>query len=334
MKAMLLSGIADIGTSPLEMKDLPIPEPEKDEIRLRVSCCGVCRTDLHIVEGDLPREKMPVVPGHEIVGTVDKLGAGSSRFAQGDKVGVAWLRHTCGQCEFCTSGRENLCADQRFTGYHADGGYAEYAVVPEAFAYAIPEGFDDAHAAPLLCAGIVGYRAFKRSRPRDGGTLAIYGFGSSAHVIMQIATHRGMDVYVVTRGREHRELAREMGAAWVGEEAADMPEKVDSAVIFAPAGELVAPALEKMRKGGTLSLAGIHMSDIPMLNYHEHVFFERDIRSVTANTRQDGRELLAEAAEVPIRPHVTTYRLEQANQALQDVKADRIRGSSVLIVAD
>jgi propanol-preferring alcohol dehydrogenase len=205
-------------------------------------------------------------------------------------------------------------------------------VVPEDYAYAIPDVFSDIQAAPLLCAGIVGYRAFRRSRPRDRGTLAIYGFGSSAHVIMQIAKHRGMKVYVVTRGGEHRQLAREMGAAWVGRDAGDMPGTAESAVIFAPAGELVLPALEKLGKGGTLALAGIHMTDIPALDYQRHLFFERDIRSVTANTRQDGQELLVEAAKVPIRPHTVTYRLEQANEALQDVKADRIRGSGVLVV--
>ncbi|GAG18874.1 unnamed protein product, partial [marine sediment metagenome] len=252
----------------------------------------------------------------------------------GQRVGIAWLRHTCRQCAFCLAGRENLCPSQRFTGYHADGGYAEYAVIDEQFAYEIPDTFDDVQAAPLLCAGIVGYRAFKRSRPRDGGTLAIYGFGSSAHVIMQIALHRGMKVYVVTRGAEHRQLADEMGAEWVGRAAADMPAKVDSAIIFAPAGELVPEALEKLQRGGTLSLAGIHMSAIPQLDYQKHVFHERDIRSVTANTRQDGRELLAEAAEIPIRPHTVTYQLAEANRALQDLKADRIKGSAVLVVDD
>jgi propanol-preferring alcohol dehydrogenase len=245
---------------------------------------------------------------------------------------VAWLRHTCGTCAFCRTGRENLCAEQRFTGYHADGGYAEQAVAPEAFAYEIPDAFGDVEAAPLLCAGIVGYRAFKRSRPREGGTLAIYGFGSSAHVIVQIALHRGMEVYVVTRGEGHRALAREMGAAWVGERAADMPVETESAVIFAPAGELVPQALRKLRKGGTLSLAGIYMTPIPRMDYEECVFYERDIRSVTANTRQDGRELLAEAADIPIRPHTTTYPLEDANRALQDLKADRLNGTGVLVM--
>jgi propanol-preferring alcohol dehydrogenase len=301
---------------------------------LRVSCCAICRTDLHVIEGDLPQEKLPIVPGHQIVGVVDALGEGCKRLKIGQRVGVAWLRHTCGSCEFCDSGRENLCGDQRFTGYHVNGGYAELAVVDENFAYEIPEDFSDVSAAPLLCAGIVGYRAFKRSNPRDGGMLAIYGFGSSAHVICQIALHRGMDVYVVTRGAGHRELAIEMGAKWAGETADGMPVKTDSAIIFAPAGGLVPQALAALKKGGTLSLAGIHMTPLPEMDYEKYIFYERDIHSVTANTRADGRELLAQAAEIPIRPHTTTYRLDQANEALCDLKADQLNGTGVLIVSD
>lgn len=334
MKAMVLNEIADIDTSPLECQDLPIPEPGEGEVLLRVRCCAICRTDLHVIEGDLPKEKLPIVPGHQVVGVVEKLGPGCSEIEAGQRVGVAWLRHTCGECEFCTSGRENLCERQRFTGYHADGGYAEYTVAPEGFVYPIPEVFDDPDAAPLLCAGIVGYRSFKRSRPRNGGTLGIYGFGSSAHVIMQIALHRGMEVYVVTRGESHRRLASEMGAVWVGEDAPDMPIAVESAIIFAPAGELVPPALEKLAKGGTLSLAGIYMSPIPQLDYEKHVFYEREIRSVTANTREDGRELLAEAAKIPIRPRTTPYPLAEANRALQDLKADRLDGTGVLVISE
>jgi len=332
MKAMLLERIADVETSPLKLVELPAPSPGQGEVRIKVQACGLCRTDLHVIEGDLPRRKLPVIPGHQIVGRVDQLGPGCRKLAFGARVGIAWLRHTCGQCRFCKAGKENLCADQRFTGYHADGGYADYAVVPEDFAYEIPEPFSDVEAAPLLCAGIVGYRAFKRSRPRTGGSLAIYGFGSSAHVIMQIALHRKMSIFVVTRGAEHRRLAEQMGARWVGRTAADMPEKVQSAIIFAPAGELVPQALEKLEKGGTLSLAGIHMSPIPRMDYQRCLFYERDICSVTANTRQDGREFLAEAAEIPLRPHTVTYRLAEANKALADIKADRIRGSAVLVL--
>lgn len=334
MKATLLENIADISTNPLKLADVPDPQPGPGEVLVRVRCCAICRTDLHVIEGDLPRAKLPVIPGHQVVGTVEKLGPGCRRLTPGQRVGIAWLRHTCGSCKFCVAGRENLCESQRFTGYHADGGYAEAAVVPEDFAYEIPEVFRDADAAPLLCAGIIGYAALRRSRLPDGGTLGIYGFGSSAHVVIQIALHRGCKVYVVTRGEKHRELAREMGAAWVGENAEDMPVKVDSSIIFAPAGELVPPALAALEKGGTLALAGIYMTAIPAMDYEEHLFYERNIHSVTANTREDGRRLLAEAAEIPVRPHVTAYGLEQANEALNDLKSDRINGTGALMVSD
>ncbi|MEX0703509.1 MAG: zinc-dependent alcohol dehydrogenase family protein [Planctomycetales bacterium] len=330
MKAMVLDMIADIGTSPLALRDLPDPEPGFGEVRLKVHRCAICRTDLHVIEGDLPQAKLPVIPGHQVVGTVDRLGPGCDRLAVGRRIGIAWLRHTCGTCKFCATGRENLCVDPRFTGYHADGGYAEFAVVPEAFAYELPEVFEDAEATPLLCAGIIGYRALERSRLPAGGTLAIYGFGSSAHIVMQIARHRGCEVYVVTRGESHRRLAREMGAKWVGENASDMPVPVESAILFAPAGELVPVALSKLEHGGTLALAGIHMSPIPTLDY-ELLFHERNVHSVTANTRADGRALLAEAATIPIRPRITSYSLADANRALQDLKADRINGTGVLV---
>jgi alcohol dehydrogenase, propanol-preferring len=332
MKAMVLDEIAPIDTSPLRLRDVPDPQPAAGEVRLRVRCCAICRTDLHVIEGDLPRRRMPIIPGHQIVGVVDRVGEGCTRLKVGWRIGVAWLRHTCGQCGFCRAGRENLCEGQLFTGYHADGGYAQYAVVPEAFAYELPDAFEDLQAAPLLCAGIVGYRALKRASLPDGGKLAIYGFGSSAHVIAQIAMHRGCQVYVVTRGESHRRLAREMGAAWVGERAEDLPVLADSAIIFAPAGELVPAALAKLRKGGTLSLAGIYMTPIPAMDYGQCLFYERDVHSVTANTRADGRELLQVAAEVPIRPHTTAYALGDANRALQDLKADRIKGTGVLVV--
>ena len=332
MKTMTLCQIGPVDSAPLQLADLAIPEPEVGEVRLKVHCCAICRTDLHVIEGDLPREKMPIVPGHQIVGTVDRLGPGCKRMKLGQRVGVAWLRHTCGTCGFCTRGQENLCESARFTGYHADGGYAEYAVVPEDFAYEIPDVFSDVEAAPLLCAGIIGYRALRRAEVPAGGKLALYGFGSSAHVVIQIAQHRGCEVYVVTRGEKHRELARRMGAVWVGEDAAEMPVKVHSAIIFAPAGELVPPALEALQKGGTLALAGIYMTPLPEMDYGRYVFYERDIHSVTCNTRQDGRELLAEAAAIPICPHTTTYPLAEANRALQDLKHDRLSGTGVLVV--
>lgn len=332
MRAMQLATNSPIIEAPLARVELPDPLPGAGEIRVRVACCAICRTDLHVIEGELPPAKLPIIPGHQIIGRVDLIGPNCTRFKVGDRVGGAWLRHTCGTCRYCTAGRENLCEEAKFTGYHADGGYAEYAVMPEAFAYSIPPAFRDEEAAPLLCAGIIGFRALKRSKIPRGGTLAIYGFGSSAHVVMQIALHRGCRVHVVTRGAAHRELARQMGAEWVGARADELPGKADAAIIFAPAGELVPGALEKLEKGGTLSLAGIYMTEIPALDYEKRLFYEREINSVTANTRLDGEELLAEAAEIPIRPRLTTYPLVEANRALQDLKADRMSGSGVLMM--
>jgi len=330
MKAMVLTANAPIASSPLQWRDAPTPEPGPGEARIRIRACAICRTDLHVIEGDLPRQRLPIVPGHQIVGIVDALGPDCSRFAVGQRIGAAWLRQTCGRCEFCVSGKENLCEAARFTGYHHDGGYAEYAVTPEAFAYAIPDSFSDVEAAPLLCAGIIGYRALKRSNLPRGGKLALWGFGSSAHVVLQIALHRGCEVYVVTRGEKHVALARRMGAAWAGQNPAEMPVRVDSAILFAPAGELVPPALESLKKGGTLALAGIHMSPIPAMDYERYIFHERDLRSVTCNTREDGRELLAEASQIPIRPHTTVYAFADANRALLDLKNDQISGTGVL----
>jgi propanol-preferring alcohol dehydrogenase len=332
MKAMVLPGPAPIETSPLQCREVDVPDPASGEVRLRVSCCAICRTDLHVIEGELPRKRMPVIPGHQVVGVVDRVGVGCTRLAAGQRVGIAWLRHTCGVCAYCSSGRENLCEAPLFTGYDADGGYAEYAVVPEAFAYEIPGVFSDVEATPLLCAGIIGYRAIKRSQLPHDGSLAIFGFGSSAHVVIQIALHRGCRVYVITRGEAHRQLALQMGAVWAGESIDGIPDRVDSAIIFAPAGLLVPAALEVLREGGTLALAGIYMTEIPALDYEQHLFHEKNVHSVTANTREDGRELLTEAAGIPIRPHTTTYLLADANRALQDLKSDRISGTGVLVV--
>jgi propanol-preferring alcohol dehydrogenase len=267
-----------------------------------------------------------------VVGIVDARGEGSRRFRIGERVGIAWLARACGTCGFCSEGKENLCEASRFTGYHRDGGFAEYAAVPEAFAYKVPDAFGDAEAAPLLCAGIIGYRALARADLPPGGTLALYGFGSSAHIVLQLALHRGATAYVCTRGASHREMAKAMGAAWVGEDPAEMPVRADSAILFAPAGELVPPALRALKKGGTLALAGIHMSDVPGMKYEECLFYEKNLRSVTANTRADGEGLLREAAEIPIRPRITVFPLEEANRALQLLKADKISGSGVLVV--
>ncbi len=331
MKAMVLDEIARASAAPLRLRELPDPEPQAGEVRVKVRCCGVCRTDLHVIEGDLPQRKLPIICGHQIVGIVDQVGPRCRLLSVGQRVGIPWLRKTCGQCHFCRAGRENLCEFSIYTGYDADGGYAESAIVPEAFAYQIPDAFDDVHAAPLLCAGIIGYRALKRADLPPGGRLAMYGFGSSAHIILQIALNRGSEVFVVTRGESHRELAREMGATWVGENAQDMPAKVNSGIMFAPAGNLVPDALAQLDKGGTLALAGIYMSEIPPLDYTRTLFYEKNIRSVTANTREDGRELLAEAAAISLRPHVTTYPLADANRALVDLKEDRVNGTAVLV---
>jgi len=268
------------------------------------------------------------------VGLVEKLGPSCEGFTIGDRVGIAWLRGTCGECHWCRAGLENLCPDSLYTGYHADGGYAEYAVVPASFAYAVPPRFDDLQAAPLLCAGIIGYRALQRSGVPPGGRIALYGFGSSAHVVMQLALHRGCTVDVVTRGESHRQLARHMGASWVGGPGDTPPEAADGAIIFAPAGEIVPGALRAVRKGGTVACAGIYMTPIPEMDYDACLFHEKSLLSVEANTRDDGRGLLAEAAEVPVRAHVTEFSLEEANEALIRLKHDGIDGSAVLRVAD
>jgi len=333
VKAMQLQRTAAIESAPLRAVELATPVPGAGQVRIKVHVCGICRTDLHVIEGELPERRLPIIPGHQIVGHVDAVGEGVGELLEGDRVGVAWLRHTCGSCRFCRSDRENLCERAAFTGYDADGGYAEYALVPAAFAYRIPDAYDDVSAAPLLCAGIIGYRALSRAQVPAGGRLALYGFGSSAHVVLQLACHRGCRVFVVTRGAGHVELARRMGAEWVGKNAAEVPEKVDSAIIFAPVGRLVPAALESLAKGGTLALAGIYMSQVPALDYEKHLFYEKDVRSVTSNTRADGRALLAEAASAGVRPHVTTYPLHEANRALLDLKSDRINGSGVLTVA-
>ena len=332
MRAMLLAAQAPVASSPLGLTELPLPEPGPREVRVRIRACATCRTDLHVIEGDLPARRLPLVPGHQAVGVLDTLGPETSRLALGERVGIAWLRSTCGACRFCAAGRENLCERSTYTGWTHDGGYAEYAAVPETFAYRIPAGFADAEAAPLLCAGIIGYRALRRSQVPRGGRLAMYGFGSSAHVAIQLARHWGCAVYVVTRDAAHRRLALHLGAAWAGGPGEAPPEKVDAAIVFAPAGELVPAALDALDKGGTVALAGIHMTDLPPLQYERHLFWEKTLRSITANTREDGEALLAEAAAIPIRPRVTRYGLMDANRALQDLTEDRVEGTAVLML--
>lgn len=332
MRAMLLGAQSPIGTSPLAPGDLPLPEPGPGEVRVRIRACATCRTDLHVIEGDLPPRKLPIVPGHQAVGVADAPGPGATRFAHGERVGIAWLRSTCGACRFCVRGRENLCEGSTYNGWTHDGGYAEYACVPEAFAYRIPARFDDAEATPLLCAGIIGYRALRQSRVPRGGRLALYGFGSSAHVTLQVARHWGCAVYVSTRDAAHRRFALDLGAEWAGGPGEPLPVKADSAIIFAPAGELVPAALRDLDKGGTLALAGIYMSAIPALEYEPHLFWEKTVVSVTASTREDGLGLLAEAAAIPLRPRVQRFALADANRALQQLKADRVEGTAVLMV--
>jgi len=328
---MSLAGAAPVESAPLRSDSRPTPSPGPDEILVRVIACGVCRTDLHIVEGDLPLVRSPIVPGHQVVGRVETTGSGAHRFRPGDRVGIAWLRRTCGACDACRRGRENLCEQSEFTGYHADGGFADYAVVPEAFAYAMPPIFGDVEAAPLLCAGIIGYRALKRSEVPPGGRLGIYGFGASAHVTLQIARARGCEVFVCTREASHRELARRLGATWVGDIGEAMPAKADGTILFAPVGDLVPVALRNLARGGTLALAGIYMTAVPPLDYERDLFYERNIRSVTANTRADGEELLAEAARIHIRPATTTFPLEDANRALVLLKRGGFAGAGVLL---
>jgi propanol-preferring alcohol dehydrogenase len=332
MKAMLLRETKPAEERPLELTDLPTPEPGPGEIRLTVQACGVCRTDLHTVEGDLALPKLPLVPGHQIVGVVEAAGEGASRFEKGQRVGVPWLYRTCGECEFCELGLENLCADAQFTGLHADGGYAESMVVPQDFAYPIPAGFSDLEAAPLLCAGIIGYRALRLSKVKPGQRLGLYGFGGSAHVTIQVARHWGCEVYVFTRSEGHQRLARELGAVWVGRAEDHPPAKMQGSIIFAPAGPLVLDALRVLERGGTVALAGVTMTPIPEIDYDRLLYWERGIRSVANFTRKDAEELLQVAAEIPIQTTVQTFTLEQANEALLALKRSEIDGTGVLVI--
>jgi propanol-preferring alcohol dehydrogenase len=308
----------------------PLPVAGPGEVLVRVRACGVCRTDLHLAEGDLEPKAAGVVPGHEVVGEVAAHGPGADRFEVGDRVGVAWLRSTCGACRWCRTGRENLCAASTYTGWDADGGYAEYVSVPAAYAYRVPDAFADAEAAPLLCAGIIGYRALRRAQLPPGGRLGIYGFGASAHLTAQLALAQGAEVHVLTRGEEARRLALELGAASAGGAYDAAPVPLDAAVLFAPVGDLVPVALAALDQGGTLSLAGIHLSDVPVLDYQRHLFRERTLTSVTDNTRSDGEEMLRLAAALDVRAHVTTYPFEEADSALRDLRDGAFAGVAVL----
>jgi len=332
VRAVTLERPAPIETSPLRLRDLPQPVPGVHEILVRVTACGVCRTDLHVAEGDLVAKRPHIVPGHEVVGTVEALGAGSARFSIGDRVGVAWLRQTCGTCAYCRKGRENLCPNALFTGWDHDGGYAEFAVVREDFAYRLPPTIDEEHAAPLLCAGIIGFRAIRRAAVERGSTVGLYGFGGSAHLAIQVLKHWNCRVFVMSRGGVHRDLAQDLGADWIGDSLDRPPAPLDSAILFAPAGEIVPAAMQALDRGGILAIAGIYLSQIPPLDYERDLFYEREIRSVTANTRADGDEFLQIAGEIPIRTHTVAMSLDEANRALQLLKHDELRGAAVLHV--
>jgi propanol-preferring alcohol dehydrogenase len=321
-----------IATGPLEFIRTAVPEPAPGELLVRVSVCAVCRTDLHVCEGDLPVHRERVVPGHEVVGEVSALGPAADGFGVGERVGIAWLRHTCGQCRYCLRGAENLCPQSTYTGWDADGGYAEYACVPADFAYRLPDGYPDTELAPLLCAGIIGFRALRRAELPPGGRLGVYGFGASAHLATQVALAEGATVHVLTRSPAARRLALELGAASAGAAADAPPEPLDAAILFAPAGELVPVALAGLDRGGILAIAGIHLTDVPALNYQRHLFYERTVRSVTANTRADGRDFLAFAGRHRLRVAVTPYPLDSADRALRDLAGDRVNGAAVLVI--
>lgn len=333
MRAWRVRTPGPMATRPLEQVSAEVPEPAAGELLIAVAACGVCRTDLHVTEGDLPVHRRHVTPGHEVVGEVVSLGPDTASDLQpGDRVGVAWLRHTCGHCRFCLRGQENLCPESLYTGWDADGGYAEYLTAPAAFVHRLPDSYRDEEVAPLLCAGIIGYRSLLRAELPAGGRLGIYGFGGSAHITAQVALAQGAEVHVMTRGAGARELATALGAASVQGAADRPPVPLDAAILFAPVGELVLPALEALDRGGTLAIAGIHLSDIPSLNYQAHLFQERRLRSVTSNTRADAREFLDFAGRHHIEVTTPRYRMDEADTALSDLSSGRIAGAAVLLV--
>ncbi|MCL6091598.1 MAG: zinc-dependent alcohol dehydrogenase family protein [Actinobacteria bacterium] len=332
MRAWVVDHPAPIDEGPLRLVEKPTPVPGPSQVRVRVLTCGVCRTDLHLAEGDLPPRRPGVVPGHEVVGVVDALGEGARRFVPGERIGIAWLAKTCGTCRFCLSGRENLCLSPRFTGWDDDGGFAEYVLVDERYAYGLPEAYPDIEASPLLCAGIIGYRALRRAKLPPGGRLGIYGFGASAHLTAQVAVHEGAIVHVLTRSEEARRLALSLGAASAGAAADRPPEPLDSAILFAPVGDLVPVALEALERGGTLAVAGVHLTDIPSLNYQADLFQERTLTSVTANTRADGEEMLATATRLRVHATTVSYPFDKVDQALSDLAHDKVNGAAVIVV--
>jgi len=339
MQAQVLLKPRPVEEGPLRLTERPVPEPGPGELLIRVRTCGVCHTDLHVVEGEIPLPRLPVVPGHQVVGVVERAGgpapAGGAAAAipPGTRVGVAWLHGTCESCDYCRSGSENLCGEARFTGYHVDGGFAEYLTAPADFVYPLPDRFSDLEAAPLLCAGIIGYRALRLSEARPGERLALFGFGASAHITLQIAVHRGCEVYVFSRSEAHRRLAVDLGAAWAGQAGEGAPAQAERAILFAPAGPLIPTALRALRRGGTLAIAVIHLDRVPSMDY-ALLYGERTIRSVTASTRQDGIELLRAAVDAGVRVTTEAFPLRDADRALTLLKAGRIQGAGVLVVSE
>jgi len=329
---MLLQQPAPAEQAPLHLADLPDPTPAPNEVRVRIRTCGLCHTDLHTVEGDLLLPKLPLVPGHQIVGTIDALGPAVRTLKAGDRVGIPWLYSTDGTCPYCVRNTENLCENARFTGYHVNGGYAELCIVREDFAHPLPAAFSDENAAPLLCAGVIGYRSYRLSGAKPGQRLGLYGFGASAHLVLQLARHEKCEVSVFTRSHAHRELAEKLGAVWTGSAEDTPPHPLDASIIFAPAGALVPLALKHLRKAGTLALAGITMSQIPPLDY-DLLYHERVVRSVANSTREDCRDFLSLAAKIPVKTEIRVYPLTDANRALQDLKHSHLVAAGVLRIA-
>lgn len=331
MKAIVLEKQQYLEENPLRLKDVPIPEPRDDEMRIKINVCGVCRTDLHIVEGELPAHKMPVIIGHQIVGRVDKLGKRVSKWKIGDRVGVPWLYKTCGKCKYCKSGKENLCDNAMFTGYDANGGFAQYTVISQDFAYQLPENYSDTEVAPLLCAGVIGYQAFQATDLKDEGRLGLFGFGSSAHIIIQVAVHLGLEVYVVSRTQKELDLARKLGAKWVGQIGDDMGVLLDAGIVFAPSGELLVQSLKKLDKGGRIVSAGIYTTPLPGFDY-SLIYPEKCLTSIAHTTRQNVSSFLNIAAKFKIKTQINEYKLEEAQNALLNIKNSKISGSTILII--
>lgn len=331
MKAMVLEQQAHLENYPLKLKEVRMPEPEDKEIRLKISVCGVCRTDLHIVEGELPGHKMPVIPGHQIVGRVDKTGPKAERYKPNQRLGIPWLYKTCGKCKYCRAGKENLCENAMFTGYDVDGGFAEYVIVEEDFAYPLPENYTDNEVAPLLCAGVIGYQAFKATGLKNSGKLGLFGFGSSAHILLQVCNHLGIQTYVVSRTETELKLAEKLGAKWTGSIDEDMGTLLDAVIVFAPSGELLVRALKKIDKGGIVVSAGIYTTPLPGFDY-SYIYPEKTLRSVAHTSRNNVKEFLKIAGEFKIETKINEYKLTDANIALLNIKNSKISGSSILII--